>query len=45
MQILVQAGILLLSYALGSIPFGVIFVRLFSGKDVRGVASGRTPAH
>jgi glycerol-3-phosphate acyltransferase PlsY len=42
MQILVQAGILLLSYAMGSIPFGVIFVRLFSGKDIRGVASGRT---
>jgi len=42
MQLLVQAGILLLSYVLGSIPFGVIFVRLFSGKDVRGVASGRT---
>jgi glycerol-3-phosphate acyltransferase PlsY len=42
MQILVQAGILLLSYVMGSIPFGVIFVRLFSGKDVRGVASGRT---
>jgi glycerol-3-phosphate acyltransferase PlsY len=42
MQILVQAGILLLSYVLGSIPFGVVFVRLFSGKDVRGVASGRT---
>ena len=42
MQILVQAGILLLSYVLGSIPFGVIFVRLFSGKDIRGIASGRT---
>jgi glycerol-3-phosphate acyltransferase PlsY len=42
MQLLVQAVILLLSYLLGSIPFGVIFVRLFSGKDVRGVASGRT---
>ena len=42
MHLLVEAGILLLSYLLGSIPFGVIFVRLFSGKDVRGVASGRT---
>jgi glycerol-3-phosphate acyltransferase PlsY len=42
MQLLVQAGILVGGYLLGSIPFGVIFVRLFSGKDVRGVASGRT---
>jgi glycerol-3-phosphate acyltransferase PlsY len=31
-----------IGYLLGSIPFGLIFVRLFSGKDVRAVGSGRT---
>lgn len=29
-------------YLLGSIPSGVIYVRLFSGKDLREVGSGRT---
>ncbi|HVN55087.1 MAG TPA: glycerol-3-phosphate acyltransferase [Anaerolineaceae bacterium] len=35
-------GILLISYCIGSIPFGLIFVRLISGKDIRKVESGRT---
>lgn len=33
---------LLLSYILGSIPFGLLIVKLFSGKDIRDVESGRT---
>lgn len=34
--------ITLLGYLLGSIPFGLVWVRLFTGKDVREVGSGRT---
>ena len=38
-----QIGLIfLISYFLGSIPFGLILVRLISGKDVRKVESGRT---
>jgi glycerol-3-phosphate acyltransferase PlsY len=32
----------LLGYLFGSIPFGLVWVRLFTGKDVREVGSGRT---
>lgn len=35
-------GILLISYLLGSIPFGLLVVKLSTGKDVRQVESGRT---
>lgn len=35
-------GVLILSYIIGSIPFGLIIVRLKTGKDVRSVESGRT---
>ena len=42
MQILIDAGVVLLGYLLGSIPFGLIWVKLISGKDIRHVASGRT---
>lgn len=42
MQILIDAGILLASYLFGSIPFGLIIVKLRTGKDVRTVESGRT---
>lgn len=35
-------GVLILSYLIGSIPFGLVSVRVISGKDVRTVASGRT---
>lgn len=37
-----QIGILILSYILGSIPFGYILVKTFTGKDVREIESGRT---
>jgi glycerol-3-phosphate acyltransferase PlsY len=42
MQFLLDTGILLTSYIFGSIPFGLIVVKLISGKDIRTVASGRT---
>ncbi len=42
MQIVSFLGILIFSYVLGSIPFGLVFVRLISGKDIRQVESGRT---
>jgi acyl phosphate:glycerol-3-phosphate acyltransferase len=42
MLLLKDLVFLLLSYLLGSVPFGVLIVRLTSGKDVRRVASGRT---
>jgi glycerol-3-phosphate acyltransferase PlsY len=33
---------LLLAYLLGSIPFGLIIVKISTGKDIRSVESGRT---
>lgn len=42
MEIVVGLGCLLASYILGSIPFGLVFVRLLTGKDLRQVESGRT---
>lgn len=42
MTFLTDSGILLAAYLLGSIPFGLIIVKLISGKDLRRVASGRT---
>jgi glycerol-3-phosphate acyltransferase PlsY len=42
MQMLIDAGLILLGYILGSIPFGLLWVKLISGKDIRDVASGRT---
>lgn len=35
-------GITVGAYVLGSIPFGVLWVKLFTGKDIRAVGSGRT---
>jgi glycerol-3-phosphate acyltransferase PlsY len=34
--------VLLISYLIGSIPFGLLFVRLKTGKDIRQIESGRT---
>jgi glycerol-3-phosphate acyltransferase PlsY len=42
MEILLTVFLLFLSYVLGSIPSGLIIVKLFSGKDIRDVESGRT---
>lgn len=33
---------LLSAYLLGAVPFGLIIVKLFSGKDIRTIGSGRT---
>ncbi len=42
MQLLIDAGVILLAYIFGSIPFGLLIVKLTTGKDVRQIASGRT---
>lgn len=42
MQFVLPFSILALSYILGSIPFGLLIVRLSTGKDIRQVESGRT---
>ncbi len=35
-------GLVILAYLAGSIPFGYLLVKIFTGQDVREVASGRT---
>ncbi|MBI5954760.1 MAG: glycerol-3-phosphate acyltransferase [Chloroflexi bacterium] len=42
MQTVFDIGIILLAYLLGAIPFGLLVVKLKTGKDVREVESGRT---
>lgn len=42
MQIVFNMGIILLAYIFGSIPFGLLIVKLKTGKDIREVESGRT---
>lgn len=42
MLALIFIGVILLSYIIGSIPFGLLIVRLKTGKDIRAVESGRT---
>lgn len=42
MQFLLDAGLVILGYLIGSIPFGLIIVKLKTGKDIRNVESGRT---
>src|SRR5512139_2843888 len=42
MPYLIDAGLMLASYIFGSIPFGLIIVKLLTGKDIRKVESGRT---
>lgn len=42
MSVILLIGIMILAYLAGSIPFGFILVKLFTGQDVREVASGRT---
>ncbi|MHB8777067.1 MAG: glycerol-3-phosphate acyltransferase [Anaerolineales bacterium] len=42
MQTLIGLGIILLAYVFGSIPFGLLIVKLKTGKDIREVESGRT---
>lgn len=42
MQMLIGIGVVILGYLLGSIPFGLLIVKMKTGKDVRTVESGRT---
>lgn len=42
MQIVIGIGVFLLSYVIGSIPFGWLIVKLKTGQDIRVVESGRT---
>src|SRR5688572_9624875 len=42
MTLAIDIGIILLSYVIGSIPFGLLIVKLKTGKDIRQVESGRT---
>jgi len=42
MHIVLFIGVLILSYIIGSIPFGLVIVRLKTGKDIRKIESGRT---
>jgi len=42
MQILFDIGAVMIGYILGSIPFGLLIVKLKTGKDIRKVESGRT---
>ncbi len=42
MENLLKIGILILTYCVGSIPWGYILVKVFKGKDIREIESGRT---
>ena len=42
MQILIGFGAVMLGYIIGSIPFGLLVVKVETGKDIREVESGRT---
>jgi glycerol-3-phosphate acyltransferase PlsY len=42
MKVVIECGVILLAYLIGSIPFGLILVKFITGKDIRNVESGRT---
>jgi glycerol-3-phosphate acyltransferase PlsY len=42
MQIVFAIGVIVFGYILGSIPFGLLIVKIRTGKDIRDVESGRT---
>lgn len=42
MQTVINLGVIVLAYLFGSIPFGLLIVKLKTGKDIREVESGRT---
>jgi len=42
MQIAFDIGVIILAYIFGSIPFGLLIVKLKTGKDIREIESGRT---
>jgi glycerol-3-phosphate acyltransferase PlsY len=41
-ELLLAAGVLIASYLIGSIPFGLVVVKLATGRDLRNIESGRT---
>ena len=42
MQTLIGIGVVILGYIIGSIPFGLLIVKMKTGKDIRTIESGRT---
>ena len=42
MQFIYIAIVILLAYLIGSIPMGLIVVKIWNGKDIRNIQSGRT---
>lgn len=42
MSTLLVIGLFLLAYIAGSIPFGFLLVKIFTGQDIREIESGRT---
>ena len=42
MELLTDIGIFIGAYILGAIPFGLLVVKLMTGKDIRSIESGRT---
>ena len=42
MTVLPMFGVLMISYLIGSIPMGLISVKVITGKDIRDIQSGRT---
>lgn len=42
MQLIINLAVIFMGYVLGSIPFGLLIVKLKTGKDIREVESGRT---
>lgn len=42
MQTLIETGVVVLGYLLGSIPFGLLIVKIKTGRDLREIESGRT---
>ena len=42
MQTLIGMAVIVIAYLLGSIPFGMLIVKIKTGKDIRQVESGRT---
>ena len=42
MQIMIGIGAVIIGYLIGSIPFGLLIVKIKTGKDIRQVESGRT---
>ncbi len=42
MQLIIDLALIFIGYVIGSIPFGLLIVKLKTGKDIREVESGRT---